>query len=95
MLAKVKEALLSGKVSAVGANLSSSFNLIPIYPLLRQVAKRVSDGSVWRLIKAWLRAPNVKDDRDSGRRRVISNQCGTPPGGVIWLPAVGLLAPRC
>ena len=48
-----------------------------------------------RLIKAWLRAPSVEEDRDTGRRQVHPNRCGTPQGGVIWLPAVGPLAPRC
>lgn len=94
-MAKVKEALLSGKVSAVGANLSTYFDLILIRTLRRQVAKRMSEGSVWRLIKAWLRAPIAEGERDSVRRRVIPNRCGTPRGGVVWLPAVGLLAPRC
>jgi RNA-directed DNA polymerase len=80
---KVKEALLSGKVEVVDADLSSYFDLIPHRLLLRQVAKRVSDGSMLRLIKAWLRAPIVEEDRDSGRRKVIPNRCGTPQGGVI------------
>ena len=80
---KVKEALLSGKVEVVDADLSSYFDLIPHAQLLRQVAKRVSDGSMLRLIKAWLRAPIVEEDRDTGRRRVIANRCGTPQGGVI------------
>lgn len=80
---KVKEALLSGKVEVVDADLSSYFDLIPHRQLLQQVAKRVSDGSVLRLIKAWLRAPIVEEDRDTGRRRVIPNRCGTPQGGVI------------
>jgi group II intron reverse transcriptase/maturase len=80
---KVKEALLSGKVEVVDADLSSYFDLIPHRQLLRQVAKRVSDGSMLRLIKAWLRAPIVEEDRTSGCRRVIPNRCGTPQGGVI------------
>jgi group II intron reverse transcriptase/maturase len=80
---KVKEALLSGKVEVVDADLSSYFDLIPHRQLLRQVAKRVSDGSVLRLIKAWLRAPIVEEDRDTGRCKVIPNRCGTPQGGVI------------
>lgn len=80
---KVKEALLSGKVEVVDADLSSYFDLIPHRQLLRQVAKRVSDGSMLRLIKAWLRAPIVEEDRDTGRRQVIPNRCGTPQGGVI------------
>ena len=36
-----------------------------------------------RLIKAWLRAPIVEEDYDSGRRKVLPNHCGTPQGGVI------------
>lgn len=80
---KVREALLSGKVEVVDADLSSYFDLIPHRQLLRQVAKRVSDGSVLRLIKAWLRAPIVEEDRDTGRRKVLPNRCGTPQGGVI------------
>lgn len=80
---KVREALLSGKVEVVDADLSSYFDLIPHRRLMRQVAKRVSDGSVLRLIKAWLRAPIVEEDRATGRRKVIPNRCGTPQGGVI------------
>jgi RNA-directed DNA polymerase len=79
----VKEALLSGRVEVVDADLSSYFDLIPHRELLRLVAKRVSDGSVLRLIKAWLRAPIVEEDRESGRRKVLPNRCGTPQGGVV------------
>lgn len=80
---KVREALLSGKVEVVDADLSSYFDLIPHRPLLRLVAKRVSDGGMLRLIKAWLRAPIVEEDRKSGRRKVLPNRCGTPQGGVV------------
>jgi group II intron reverse transcriptase/maturase len=79
----VKAALLSGKVEVVDADLSSYFDLIPHRPLLRLVAKRVSDGSMLRLIKSWLRAPIVEEDRDTGRRKVVPNRGGTPQGGVI------------
>ena len=80
---KVKEALLSGKVEVVDADLSSYFDMIPHRELLQLVAKRVSDGSVLRLIKTWLRAPIVEEDRDTGCRKVSANRCGTPQGGVI------------
>ena len=80
---KVREALLSGKVEVVDADLSSYFDLIPHRELLRLVAKRVSDGSMLRLIKAWLRAAIVEEDRESGRRTVLPNRCGTPQGGVV------------
>ena len=79
----IREALLSGKTEVVDADLSSYFDTIPHCLLLRQVAKRVSDGSILRLIKAWLRAPIVEEDRPSGKRRILPNTCGTPQGGVI------------
>ncbi len=46
------------------------------------MARRVSDGSVLRLIKSWLRAPIVEEYR-YGKRRVLPNLRGTPQGGVI------------
>ena len=79
----VRAALLSGKVEVVDADLSSYFDMIPHRELLQLVAKRVSDGSVLRLIKAWLRSPIVEEDRDTGRRKVSANRWGTPQGGVI------------
>lgn len=79
----VKEALLSGKVEVVDADLSSYFDKIAHRLLLQQSARRVSDGSMLRLIKAWLRAPIVEEDRESGCRKGIANRCGTPQGGVI------------
>jgi RNA-directed DNA polymerase len=45
----------------------------------------VSDGSVLRLIKSWLRAPVVEEDKD-GTKRVVPNRCGTPQGGVMTPP---------
>ena len=80
---KIKEALLSGKVEVVDADLSSYFDMIAHCELLRLVAKRVSDGSMLRLIKAWLRAPIVEENRDTGVRKILPNRCGTPQGGVI------------
>lgn len=79
----IKEAMLSGKVEVVDADLSSYFDTIPHRQLLRQVAKRVSDGSILRLIKAWLRAPVVEEDGTTGKRRVMPSTRGTPQGGVI------------
>jgi group II intron reverse transcriptase/maturase len=49
---------------------------------MKAVARRVSDGSVLRLLKSWLRAPIMEEDKD-GTKRVIPNRCGTPQGGVI------------
>jgi len=71
-----------GYTEIIDADLTKYFDTIPHRALMRMVAKRVSDGSILRLIKSWLRAPIVEEDR-SGKRRVIPNRCGTPQGGVI------------
>ena len=71
-----------GYTEIIDADLTKYFDTIPHRGLMRMVAKRVSDGSLLRLIKSWLRAPVVEEDKD-GTRRVIANRCGTPQGGVI------------
>ena len=43
-------------------DLSKYFDTIPHWCLMPAVAKRVSDGSVLRLIQRWLRAPIVEQD---------------------------------
>lgn len=79
----IKDALLSGRREVLDADLSGYFDTIPHSGLVRLVKGRVSDGSMLRLIKAWLRAPIVEEDAGSGKRKVIANRCGTPQGGVI------------
>jgi group II intron reverse transcriptase/maturase len=71
-----------GYTEFIDADLAKYFDTIPHRELMRMVAKRVSDGSILRLIKSWLRAPVVEEDSD-GTRRVLTNRCGTPQGGVI------------
>ena len=71
-----------GYTEIIDADLTKYYDTIPHRELLRMVARRISDGSVLRLIKSWLRAPVVEEDKD-GTRRVLPNRCGTPQGGVI------------
>jgi RNA-directed DNA polymerase len=71
-----------GYTEIIDADLTKYFDTIPHRGLMRMVAKRVSDGSMLRLIKSWLRAPVIEEDKD-GTKRVIPNRCGTPQGGVI------------
>jgi RNA-directed DNA polymerase len=71
-----------GKSEVVDADLAQYFDTIAHRKLMRQVARRVSDGMILKLIKAWLRAPIVEEE-EGGGRRVKANPCGTPQGGVI------------
>jgi RNA-directed DNA polymerase len=78
----IREALRMGKTEVVDADLAQYFDTIPHRKLMRQVARRVSDGAILKLIKAWLRAP-VLEEEEGGGRRMKANPCGTPQGGVI------------
>lgn len=78
----IVEALRSGRTEVLDADLTKYFDTIPHRQLLRAAARRISDGSVLRLLKQWLRAPVVEEDQ-GGMRRVLPNRQGTPQGGVI------------
>jgi RNA-directed DNA polymerase len=78
----IREALRMGRTEVVDADLAQYFDTIPHRQLLRQVARRVSDGMILKLIKAWLRAP-ILEEEEGGGRKMKANPCGTPQGGVI------------
>jgi RNA-directed DNA polymerase len=77
----IEEALQEGMWWVLDADITAYFDTIPHDRLMKTVAERVVDGSMLRLIKAFLEAP-VIDNRDGGGgpRR---NREGTPQGGVI------------
>jgi len=79
----IRKAILSGRKEIVDADLSSYFDIIPHSELMSLIAKRVSDGSVLKLIKGMLKAPIVEEDPKTGHRKMIKNRCGVPQGGVI------------
>lgn len=81
-IAEIEQATRQGYVEIIDADLTKYFDTIPHRELLKAVARRVRDGSVLRLVKSWLRAPVVEEDKE-GTRRVNPNLCGTPQGGVI------------
>lgn len=78
----IRRAISQGRTEVLDADLSKYFDTIPHRGLMRLVARRVSEGSVLRLIKMWLRAPVQEEDKD-GTKRTTPNRSGTPQGGVI------------
>lgn len=79
----VHEELNNGRRDVVDADLASYFDTIPHDQLLESVARRISDGSVLKLIKMWLKAPIVDERGHGGPRAEASGTRGTPQGGVI------------
>jgi len=78
----ILKALRDGKLEVVDADLSKYFDTIPHGRLIKLVARRTSDGGLLRLLRQWLDAPVVEEERD-GTRRVLPNRQGVPQGGVI------------
>lgn len=76
------EAMRSGKLEVVDADLSKYFDTIPHHRLMKLLARRISDGSILHLLRQWLDAPVVEEAGD-GRGRVLPNKQGVPQGGVI------------
>jgi group II intron reverse transcriptase/maturase len=79
----ISAALRSGRQEVIDADLSGYFDSIPHDKLMELVARRINDGRVLALIRAWLQAPIVEEDRTRGTRRTLPNKQGTPQGGVI------------
>ena len=63
------ELLQRGRHEVVDGDLSNYFGEIPHAELIRSIARRVSDGRMLKLIKAWLEMPVEEDDGEGGRRR--------------------------
>jgi RNA-directed DNA polymerase len=83
-LDQIREQLAAGRTTVYDADLAGYFDSIPHDKLLKCVQMRVTDGSVLRLIKLWLRAPVVEPPKDKGGKPTVKrNDKGTPQGGVI------------
>jgi len=79
-------AMHRGYTEIIDADLSKYFDTIPHANLMAVVAERISDGEILRLIKMWLKAPVMEEDKDGKKRNIgggKGNRKGTPQGGVI------------
>ncbi len=75
-----------GYREVVDCDLSGYFDSIPHHELMKSVARRISDGAVLALIKAWLEMPVEEDDGRGGNRRTSlakDSGRGTPQGAPI------------
>ena len=75
-----------GYRQVVDCDLSGYFDTIPHPELMKSVARRVSDGAMLALIKAWLQMPVEETDGRGGKRRTTTAKdsgCGTPQGAPI------------
>ena len=83
---EIAEALHQGYTQVIDADLSKYFDSIPHAKLLAVVAERIVDGAILHVIKLWLKAPVIEEDKDGTKKNVgggKANSKGTPQGGVI------------
>ena len=66
---KIHGLLNRGYREVVDCDLSGYFDSIPHAELMKSVARRVSDGAMLGLIKAWLQMAVEEDDGHGGKRR--------------------------
>jgi RNA-directed DNA polymerase len=81
-LDEIVEHVKSGRTEVYDADLKGYFDTIPHDKLILGLEQRITDRSVLKLIRMWLRAPVVDKDED-GRPLVTRSRRGTPQGGVI------------
>lgn len=79
-LKQVKASLQQGRRQVYDADLSSYFDTIDHDILLDKLQRRISDRSVLKLIRMWLKSPVVEKSQKGGGR---PSKMGTPQGGVI------------
>jgi RNA-directed DNA polymerase len=82
----IADALHQGYTNVIDADLSKYFDSIPHAKLLAVVAERIVDSAILHVIKLWLKAPVIGEDKDGTKKNVgggKANSRGTPQGGVI------------
>jgi RNA-directed DNA polymerase len=83
-LEEIRENLKAGRREVYDADLQSYFDTIPHEKLLKALQTRVVDRSVLSLIRMWLTAVVVEEDKEKGGPPKVNRpKQGTPQGGVI------------
>lgn len=83
-LSAIWAGLEQGRTQVLDADLKGYFDSIPHDKLMACVEKRISDGSVLKLIRQWLRAPIWEEPKDKHQPpRKVYPKHGTPQGGVV------------
>ena len=83
---RVDRLVYTGHNEVVDCDLSNYFGEIPHAELMKSLARRISDGRMLGLIKAWLEMPVEEDDGEGGKRRTNRarrERKGTPQGSPI------------
>ncbi len=78
--------LYKGHNEVLELDLANHFGEIPHAGLMKSLARRISDGRMLALIKAWLEMPVEEDDGQGGKRltnRSRKQRKGTPQGSPI------------
>ncbi len=83
---KVHALLKGGFTEVIDADLAAFFDSIPHDALLKSLARRISDGAMLALLKAWLEmAVEEEDEQGKKQRTTHAKDCGrgTPQGAPI------------
>jgi RNA-directed DNA polymerase len=83
---QVQSLMIQGHTEVVDADLSGYFDSIPHAELMKSVARRVSDGRLLALIKAWLVAPVEEPGAGGNTQRTTRNKDdgrGSPQGAPL------------
>jgi len=76
-------AIKQGRTTVYDADMKGYFDSIPHDKLMACVRMRVTDSSVLKLIRMWLKAPIRETPKDGGPPTTTYPTQGTPQGGVI------------
>jgi len=82
-LKEIQVQIRAGSEEVYDADMEAYFDSIPHDKLIACVERRITDGSIIKLIRQWLKAIVKDEPRDGGGPTYKRSKCGTPQGGVI------------